>query len=113
MEQDPQDQKKSVDEAGEVVGKLLGGAVVFAVLWFGFDAFIKYEAENTMDEIHNQVADDFERQYRDVQKYGTAMDKCIRAGMVAEGHLQAGNQSSYAQWKAIERADCRAAGLNR
>ena len=87
--------------------------MVFAVLWFGFDAFIKYEAENTMDEIHNQVADDFERQYRDVQKYGTAMDKCVRAGMVAEGHLQAGNQSSYAQWKAIERADCRAAGLNR
>ena len=113
MEQDPQNQNNSVDAAGEVVGKVVGGAAVFAVLWFGFDAYIKYEAGNTMDEIHNQVADDFERQYRDVEQYGTAMDKCVRAGMVAEGHLQAGNQSSYAQWKAIENADCRAAGLNR
>ena len=38
MEQDPQDQKKSVDEAGEAVGKLLGGAVVFAVLLLRFHA---------------------------------------------------------------------------
>lgn len=80
---------------------------------FGFDVDIKYEEVHTMDEIQNQVADDFERQCRDVQKYGTAMDKFVRTGMVAEGHLQAGNQSSCAQWKAIERADCRAAGLSR
>ena len=66
-----------------------------------------------MYDIQNEVADDFERQYRDVEKYGTAIDKCVRAGLVAEGHLQAGNQSAYARWKTIEREDCRTAGVNR
>ena len=113
MEQDPQDQSKSVDAAGEVVGKVVSAAVVFAVLWFGFDAFVNYEAERSLDEIENQVADDFESQYRDVQQFGSAIDKCVAAGMVAAGHLQAGNSSSYAQWKNIEQADCAAAGLPR
>jgi len=113
MAEEQSPKKPSGDEAGEAVAKLVGGAVIFVIAWFGFDAWINYEAGNTMDEIQQEVADDFERQYRDVQKYGTAMDKCVRAGMVAEGHLQAGNQSSYARWKAIERTDCRAAGLNR
>lgn len=111
MEQDPQ--KPTPDSSSEAIGKLVGGAVLFAVLWFGFDAYVKYESANTMDEIQNQVTEDFERQYRDVEKYGTTMDKCARAGMVAEGHLQAGNQSAYAKWKEIEREDCQTAGLNR
>ena len=106
-------QKPTSDASAESIGKLVGGVVLFAVLWYGLDAYVKQDSVDRMYDIQNEVADDFERQYRDVEKYGTAIDKCVRAGLVAEGHLQAGNQSAYARWKTIEREDCRTAGVNR
>ena len=93
--------------------KVFSGIVAAGLFWFGFDALMHYETVNTLDSIHQQVSNDFERQYRDVEKYGSAMDKCVRAGLVAEGHLQAGNSSSYEHWKWVEKMDCRAAGLDR
>lgn len=103
--------KPSWGKAGGAIVNLLKGAVVFAVVWSGLNALVDFEADNSMDEIENQVAEDFERQYREVQQYGTPIDICVRAGFVAEGHLQAGNSSAYAKWKNIEAADCRAAGM--
>jgi len=111
MEQDPQNQKKSVDEAGELVGNVIGGLVLFAIGWYGIKAFSTYETNNMMDKIQNDFAVDAERQYRDAKQYGSAMDKCVQAGLAAMSHLQAGNSSSYGRWKGIEEADCAAAGL--
>ena len=41
------------------------------------------------------------------------MDQCAHAGLVAATYLQAKDQSSYANWKAVERRDCDAAGVPR
>lgn len=103
----------NADDPVGALGKVLGGLVTFGVLYFGFSYFVSIEAERGMNQIENQVAEDFERQYRDVSRYGSALDKCVQAGMVSAGHLQAGNTSAYARWKTIESNDCRAAGLNR
>ena len=102
---------KAVGASAEFLGKFVGGLVLFGISFAAINALVNVEADRGMDRIHNQVADDFERQYQDVTVSGTAMDRCVRAGLVAEGHLQAGNQSAYAQWKRTESRDCRAAGL--
>ena len=72
---------------------------------------VKVETIPTYINIQTQVAKDFERQYNDVRKHGNAIDVCVRAGLVAESYLQAGDSASYAKWKNIESTDCRAAGL--
>ena len=45
MEQVPP-KKTTPDASLEAIGKLVGGAFIFAVIWFDFDAFVKYESEN-------------------------------------------------------------------
>jgi hypothetical protein len=57
------------------------------------------------------TADEFEAQYNLTTKGGNAMDRCVRAGLVAEAHLQAQNFREYENWKDQERRDCRRAGL--
>ena len=93
------------------LGKFIGGLVLFGISFAAINVLVNVQADRGMDRIQNQVADDFERQYQDVTVSGTAIDRCVRAGLVAEAHLQAGNQSAYAQWKRTESSDCRAAGL--
>ena len=69
------------------------------------------EMQQGMNDIHNQVALDAERQYASVAEHGSAIDRCVRAGLVAEGYLQAHDDASYKTWKAVERKDCAAAGI--
>lgn len=58
------------------------------------------------------VASDFERQYWDVVGAGGSLtDLCVRAGFVAEGYLQSGNQTKYTEWQDRRQRDCNAAGV--
>ena len=74
---------------------------------------IQKEAAESMRSIEQQVATDSEAQYNITKQSGTAMDQCAHAGLVAATYLQAKDQSSYANWKAVERQDCDAAGVPR
>ena len=69
------------------------------------------EVQQGVDDIHNQVALDAEQQYAAVAEHGTAVDRCVRAGLVAESYLQGNNDAEYAEWKQIEKEDCNAAGI--
>jgi len=69
--------------------------------------------DSAMQDIHDKVASDAEEQYRMVEEHGTAIDKCVHAGLVAEAYLQGNNEESYARWKAIERLNCVNAGVPR
>ena len=72
---------------------------------------IKGDAQQTMDDIYQQVADDAVKQYGIVSRNGSAIDRCVHAGMVTAAFAQAKDEARYAQWKDIERRDCRAAGV--
>lgn len=72
---------------------------------------IDQQANKQMAEIKGQVADDAVNQYNIAAQSGSAMDRCVQAGMVAAAYLQAEDQESYSQWKNTERVDCRAAGM--
>lgn len=71
------------------------------------------QIDQGMTDLKTDVAADFERQYQSASLHGTMVDRCVRAGLVAEGYLQAGNEVKYSSWKQVEQADCAAAGLMR
>jgi hypothetical protein len=58
------------------------------------------------------VAADAVAQYKIAAESGKAMDRCVQAGMVAAAYLQAKDQDHYAEWKGVERTDCKAAGVD-
>lgn len=64
-----------------------------------------------MDKIYYQVVQDSIDQYNIAKKQGDAMQICVQAGLVSAAYLQAKNQEKYDEWKSIEKADCRVAGL--
>jgi competence protein ComGC len=69
------------------------------------------EVQQSVNNLHLQTARDFEQQYQAVQRNGTRMDRCVRAGFVAEAYLQANDDTNFTKWQEIKAADCRAAGL--
>ena len=74
---------------------------------------IQKKAAESMRSIEQQVATDSVAQYNIIEQSGTQMDQCVHAGLVSASYLQATDQSSYANWKAVERRDCDAAGVPR
>jgi uncharacterized paraquat-inducible protein A len=87
---------------------IMGLAVAFCVIYYlangGTMPF-------TMQEIHDKVSDDTVKQYELVSKNGTAVDKCVHAGIVAAAYLQAQDAANYQQWNSIKAADCKKAGV--
>jgi hypothetical protein len=65
------------------------------------------QVSSTMDDIHDQVIRDAEREYQMASSSGNNIDRCVQAGMVAAAYLQAHRQPSYQSWKMREEMDCR------
>jgi hypothetical protein len=73
---------------------------------------VNADADKMMKDIQLQVATDAVQQYTIVvQAGGSAIDRCVQAGMVAAAFLQAKAAGRYEEWKGRERSDCKAAGL--
>lgn len=81
----------------------------FAVMLTGCDA----ATDMQMDNIHNKVTDDMVAQYEIAKKQGDVMQICVQAGMVSAAYLQAKDEAKYNEWKAIEKTDCKAAGIDK
>ncbi len=72
---------------------------------------IQQKSNNTMDDIYAKVASDAVDQYHIAERQGDKIQICVQAGMVSAAYLQAKNESSYRNWKEIEKIDCRQAGI--
>ena len=81
----------------------------FAVMLTGCDA----ATDMQMDNIHKKVTDDMVAQYEIAKKQGDVMQICVQAGMVSAAYLQAKDEAKYNEWKAIEKTDCKAAGIDK
>jgi hypothetical protein len=81
-------------------GGVVGSLVVMALLWYVFNRYI-----------HKTVATDFEEQYMIAKRQGNKIQICVQAGLVAAGYLQAKDEEKYRVWKATERNNCAAAGM--
>jgi hypothetical protein len=110
MEQTP---TPTPQDGAKILGALLSlGAFAYMGYMF-YGGGVQKEATESMRSIEQQVATDSEAQYNITKQSGTAIDRCVHAGMTAAAYLQANDQSSYANWKEVERRDCDAAGMPR
>ena len=90
------------------------GAVATVALLIGGGVYLYFSgafASFTAGGIRQQVAQEQAQQYADVVRSGTPVDRCVKAGIVAEAYLQANDSAKYDQWKATQKADCDAAGV--
>lgn len=78
-----------------------------AVALVGCDAAVDAQ----MDYATDKVTDDVIAQYEIVKKQGDPIQTCVHAGVVSAAYLQAKDEAKYAEWKAIEKEDCKAAGM--
>ncbi|MGB6825967.1 hypothetical protein [Psychrobacter sp.] len=88
--------------------KLLFGLITSLSL-VGCDAAVDAQ----MDSTYDKVSEDMVTQYDIAKKQGDAMQTCVQAGMVSAAYLQAKDEAKYNEWKAIEKADCKAAGIDK
>jgi len=103
------DEKTNSNPLAGVVGLI----VLVGLAWFYFGGGLEQETDRTMAKIHDKVAADAVEQYNITVRSGSAMDRCVHAGIVAAAYLQAKNEAYYKRWKDTEDADCKAAGVPR
>ena len=84
-------------------------ALALAITLTGCDQAV----EAQMDSTYDKVSSDMVEQYDIAKKQGDAMQTCVQAGMVSAAYLQAKDEAKYNEWKAIEKTDCKAAGIDK
>ncbi len=83
-----------------IIGAVISIGVLLFILYYFFGGGVE-----------NKVATDAVDQYNIAARNGSAMDRCVQAGIVAAAYLQAKDEAKYSQWKETEKADCEAAGV--
>lgn len=63
------------------------------------------------EELHQHVIEDALSQYEAIKNSPDKLEVCVYAGMVTEAYQQAKMQKEATEWKAIEDADCKKAGI--
>lgn len=106
-----------------VIQTALGILLAVAIMVGGCVAVIGMGAKQVADQqrkvgkellkdIQKDVAKDVLRQYNTViDNGGSEIDANVRAGMVAEAYLQAGDDANYRKWKQIANEHAKKAGL--
>lgn len=87
------------------MNKLIAG-VLLAMVMTGCDS-----QEQQINTIHAKVANDAVEQYNITKKQGDKVQICAQAGIVSAAYMQAKDEPKYNEWKAVEKADCKAAGI--
>ena len=76
-------------------------------------SILEKRSDNFLRQVYDQVTADAIDQYKIVSRSGSAMDKCVYAGLVAVSYLQAKDERNYKIWRGREASDCEQAGLPR
>jgi hypothetical protein len=95
------------------LGAVVAVLVIGALAWFFFGGGLEKMTGDEMGKIESQVAEDAAKQYEIAKRNGTAMDRCVHAGLTAAAYIQAKNETEYARWKQVEKGDCATAGVPR
>ena len=66
-----------------------------------------------MDKVHSKAASDVVEQYEIAKRQGDKMMICAQASVVSAVYLQAKDEAKYNEWKAVEKTDCKAAGIDK
>lgn len=100
---------------------LVAGALAIGLCWWGGSKIfggLEDAAANVAPltggferSINRKVADDAIEQYEIAKRSGSKMDACVHAGLVSAAMIQAKDEPGFQKWKAVEKADCRRAGV--
>lgn len=90
---------------------VIGVVIAILLIYFFFGGGLEKSANNQVQQIENQVALDFEKQYKIAKENGTAIDAYTQASLVSAAYLQANDQENYKKWKAIEKEEAKRAGM--
>lgn len=85
--------------------------LLLVIVSFFFGGGKEKMAQNELQKIENQVADDAVKQYEIAKRNGTAVDIYVQASLVCAAYLQANDEVNYAKWKAIEKEAAKSAGM--
>ena len=99
------------EENNKAVQGLIGLVVVIAAIWYFYGGGLEKQTATNLQELHESVAADFEKQYYIAKRQGTAVDAYVQAGIVAASYLHAKDEVNYRRWKAIEKQEAAAAGM--
>lgn len=92
---------------------------ILALLFLGLVALVVIasctagSSDAIMTSIEDQVANDAVEKYAIAKKQGDPIMTCVQAGMVSASYLQAKDEVKYNEWKALEKNDCKAAGIDK
>ncbi len=113
MEQESHKVGEEIKIGGKVnpVGAVIGLIIVIGFVWYFLGGGLKKQTTKNMDDIYQKVADDAVNQYRIAERQGDKIQICVQAMQVSAAYLQAQNESSYQNWKDIEKTVCRQAGM--
>jgi hypothetical protein len=103
--------KSTEGKSKNTVGSVVGLLIIIGVVWYFWGGGLQQQTSNSLDNINQKVASDAVDQYNIAKRNGTKIDACVQAGLVTAAYLQAKDETSYQQWKAIQNADCAAAGV--
>ncbi len=93
--------------------KIIAFLIIAPIIWFVVAAPDSPLVSANMQSIHDKVVTDALAQFDIVKESGSAVDKCVQAGMVKAALLQAQDAKGYASWTQLEEQLCKSAGLNR
>ena len=72
-------------------------AAVFVVA-FSIGCHLPDEPVIGLQVIHRYVSEDAVQQYQMISRNGSAMDRCVHAGLVVAAYLQANDERNYQLW---------------
>ena len=84
----------SENKNNSVVGGIVGIVVVIGFVWHFVGGGLEKQAARDMQQIEQQVATDFVKQYEIAKRSGSAMDAYAHAGLVAAAYLQAKDEAN-------------------
>ncbi len=96
---------------------LVGALIILGIIGslFGDNEAVEKQmlkaGKSYLEEVQNEVAQDAVEQYNIAKREGDKIQVCVQAGLVSAAYLQAKDEANYQKWKAIQKADCRAAGM--
>lgn len=98
-------------QPGRYAQAIVSLLVLAAFVWYFLLGGLEQQTAKSLSQLNDKVAADFSAQYDIARRSGSAADRCVAAGIAGASYLQAKNEAAYRRWKAVERADCAAAGV--
>lgn len=90
---------------------IFGVLVVVVAAAYFFGGGVEKQAAQNLQNIHEQVAQDMIAQYQIAKNHGNAIETCVQAGLVVAGFLQAKQEENHKKWLAVQKTDCKKAGM--